>query len=48
VWTTQQQHVTECWWEGSAFAAVPPTAASDVMGQHHKMGGITFRAALIE
>ena len=24
----------------------PPTSASDVMGQHHTMRGITFRAAL--
>jgi len=32
-------------WEGSAPTAIPPTSASDVRGQHHKMGGITFGAA---
>jgi len=30
--------------EGSASTAIP----SDIMGQHNKTGGITFRAALIE
>ena len=35
------------WWEGSALTAIPPTSASDVVGQHNKMGGITFGAALI-
>ena len=29
------------------FTAIPPTSASDVMGQHDKIGGITFRAALV-
>ena len=42
-----QQHVIEYWWEGSAPTAIPPTSASDVMGQHHKIGGTTFREALI-
>jgi len=37
----------ENWWEGSASTAIPPTSALDVMGQHHKIGGIIFRAALI-
>jgi len=27
--------------------AIPPTSASDVMGQHSKIEGITFRAALV-
>ena len=27
--------------------AIPPTSASDVMGQHNKIGGITFRAAVV-
>jgi len=45
---TQQQHGMGCWWEGSTSAAIPPTAASDIMGWHNKTGGITFGAALIE
>jgi len=44
---TQQQHVMEYWWEGAASTAIPPTSASDVIGQHHKIGGITLRAALV-
>ena len=36
-----------CWGEGSAPAAVPPTSSSKVMSWHHKIGGITFGAALI-
>jgi len=36
------------WWEGSASAAILPTTASEVMGQHHKIRDITFRAALIQ
>ncbi len=32
---------------GSASTAVPPTSTSDVMGQHDKIGGSTFRAALV-
>ena len=35
----------EYWWKGSAFTAIP-TSTSDVVGQHNKTGGITFRAAL--
>ena len=34
-------------WEGSAYTAIPPTSASDVTGQHHNKGGITFGAGLI-
>jgi len=37
----------EYWWEGSSSTAMPPTSASDITGQLHKIGGITFRAALI-
>jgi len=44
---SQPQNVTEYWWEGSASTAIPPTLASDVVGQHNKIGGITFEAALI-
>ena len=42
-----QQHVTGYWWEGPTYTAIPPTSASEVMGQHNKIGGITFGAALI-
>ena len=45
---TQQRNVTEYCQEGSASTAIPPTLTSDVMGQHNKIGGITFRAALIQ
>ena len=45
---TQQRNVTEYCQEGSASTAIPPTLTSDVMGQHNKIGGITFRANLIE
>ena len=38
----QQQNVTEYQQEGSPCAAVPPTSASDVVGQHNKIGGVTF------
>ena len=44
---TWQQNATEYWWEGPASTATPPTSASNVMGQHNKIGGITFRAALV-
>jgi len=44
---TRQQTVLEYWWEGLTSTASPPTSASDIMGQHHKIGGVTFRAALI-
>lgn len=36
----QQQHLTLCWWEGSASTAIVPTSAADVVGQHNKMGSI--------
>jgi len=38
----------EYWWEGSTTAAIPPPSTSGVVGQHHKIGGITFRAAFIK
>ena len=44
---TWQQHVIEYWWEGSTSTAIPPTFAFDFVGQHHKIGHITFRSALI-
>ena len=43
----QQQNVMEYWWEGSTSAAIPPTSASDVVGQHNKIGDITFGAAFV-
>ena len=45
---TQQQNVMEYWWEGLISTAIPPTSASDVVGQHNKVGDITFGAALVE
>ena len=44
---TWQQNVTKYWWEGSTSTAIPPIFVSDIMGQHNKMGGITFGAGLI-
>ena len=43
---TQQQHGMGYLWESSASTSKPPSV-SDVMGQHNKIGGITFRAALV-
>ena len=43
---TQQQNVTEIWWEGSSSTAIPPSA-SNTVGQHNKIGGIAFEAALL-
>ena len=45
---TQQQHVMEYWWKGSASAAIPPRSTSDVVGQYYITGGIIFGAALIK
>lgn len=33
-------------WEGST--SILQTSASNVMGQHHKIGGITFRLVLVK
>ena len=43
---THWQNVMECWWEGSAPTAIPPTSASHTVGQHNKVGGITFGTSL--
>jgi len=43
-----QQNVMEYWLECSTSTAIPPTSASDIMGQHNKIGGITFRAVFIK
>jgi hypothetical protein len=37
----------EYWREGSTSTAISTTFASDVVGQHNKIGGITFGAALV-
>ena len=42
----QQQNRIECCWEGSDSTAIPSTSILYVVGQHHKIGGITFGAAL--
>lgn len=44
---TQKQDVMEYWWEVSDSALISPTTTSYVMGQHNKMGGNTFREALV-
>ena len=44
----QQQNVMKYWQEGSASTTMFQTSASDVMGQHNKIGSITFGAALIK
>jgi len=44
---TQQQLIMEYWWEGSVSTAILPTSASNIMGQHNKIGGITFGAAFV-
>jgi len=38
---TQQQHVTEYWWEGSASPAIS-SASSDVVRQHNNIVGIAL------
>jgi len=43
---TWQQNIMGCWWEGSTSTAIPPSSASEVVGQRNKKGGITFGSAL--
>ena len=43
---TQQQHVMQYWWEGSASTAILPTSASDFVGQD-LLGRITFEVASV-
>ena len=45
---TWQQNGVEYWWECSASTAISPSSTADVMGQHNKIWGITFRAGLID
>jgi len=44
---TWQQYVMGYWWEGSTSGAISPKSTSDIVGQHHKTGGIIFGAALL-
>ena len=41
------KNIMEYRWEGSTSTAIPPTSDSDIVGQHSKIGEITFRAVLI-
>ena len=44
---TWQQNVAEYWWEGSTSATIPPTSASDTVGQcNNNIEGIPFREAV--
>ena len=45
---TWQQNVTGYWWEGSTPTALPTISPSEVMGQHNKIGDITFGTVVIE
>jgi len=38
----------EHWREVSTSTAIPPTSTSDIVGQHHKIGGIIFKPAFTE
>jgi len=44
----QQRNVVGYSWEGSVSTAIPPTSTSDVISQHNRIKGITFRAALVD
>lgn len=39
--------MTGCWWGHSASTALLPASASNVVGQHNKIGAITSGEALI-
>jgi len=41
---SQQQNIMKYWWEGSAYTTIPSMSTSDILCQHHKIGGITFGA----
>ena len=43
----QQQNLMEYWRGGSTSTAISPTSASDIVGQHNKIGGINSGATLI-
>ena len=44
---TQQQNGTDYGWEDSTSTAIPPTSTTNIVGQHNKIGGITFGAGSI-
>ena len=44
---TQQQNVMEYFWEDSVPTAMPPTYASETVGQHNKIRDVTFGASLL-
>jgi len=44
---TWQQNVMEYWPADSASTTIPSMSTSDTVGQHHKIGGTAFGAALI-
>lgn len=43
-----QQNRMDCWWGGSNTTSITSTSASEVTGEHKKIGGITFGANLIQ
>ena len=43
---TWQQHVIRYRLKDSTSTAIPPPSAPDIVGQHNKIGHISFRAAL--
>ena len=42
---TWQQNVMEYWWEVSTSTVIPPTSASDVMGQHNEIRRQYFQSS---
>ena len=42
-----QQDLMEYWREDSTSTAISPTSASDIVGQHNKIGGINFGVTLV-
>jgi len=38
----------EYWWAGLASTSILLTCTSDVRGHHNKIGGISFRVALLD
>lgn len=35
------------WWKSTNFTTITPTSACDILNQHNKTGGITFRATVV-
>jgi len=44
---TARKNGVEYWWEGLNSITTPPPSASGNVGQHNKIGGITFGSALV-